>query len=101
MHTDGQFWSSSNVDVWDAIGREATDEAVLEGISMTAASTNQAVAAQAVIQAAAELGYGTATLATIEAIYDATGYNVTAPTDILFFDDFERGNTSRWSSTFE
>lgn len=101
IHTDGQFWSSANVDVWDAIGREATDEAVLEGIAMTTGSTNQAVAAQAVIQAAAELGYGTAILAQIETIYDAVGYNVTAPTDILFFDDFERGNTSRWSAAFE
>ena len=36
-----------------------------------------------------------------EAIYDAIGYDVTAPTDVLFFDDFERGNTSRWSAAFE
>jgi hypothetical protein len=101
VHTDGQFWSSANADVWDAIGREATDEAVIEGISMTTGSSSQAVAAQAVIQAAAELGYGPAVLAQIETIYDAVGYNVTAPTDILFFDDFERGNTSRWSAAFE
>ena len=101
VHTDGQFWSSCNMDVWEAIGREATDEAMLEGIGMTAGSTNQAVAAQAVLQAAAELGFDPATLATMETIYDDCGYAVTTPTDVLFLDDFERGNTSRWSSAVE
>ena len=103
IHTDGQFWASCNIDVAELIGLVATDEAVLEGISMTGGSTNQAQAAQAVIQAAAELGYGAATLATMASIYnDASGgfgcnYGITVPSTIVFADDFERGNTSRWS----
>lgn len=104
IHTDGQFWASCNIDVAELIGLAATDEAVLEGISMTGGTTNQAQAAQAVIQAAAELGYGAATLSTMASIYnDSSGgfgcnYGITVPSNIVFADDFERGNTSRWSS---
>lgn len=103
IHTDGQFWASCGIDVAELIGLEAMDEAMVEGISMTGGSTNQAQAAQAVIQAAAELGYGATTLATMASIYnDSSGgfgcnYGVTVPPTVVFTDDFERGNTSRWS----
>ncbi len=96
IHTDGQFWSSCNLDIWDAIGRQAIDEAMLEGIAMTAGSTNQAAAAQAVLTAAVELGYSPATLDTIDAIYDACGY---ATGISLFIDGFETQDTTRWSGT--
>ena len=104
LHTTGQFWASCNIDIAEQIGYAAVDEAMFEGISMTGGSTNHAQAAQAVMQAAAELGYGATTLATMAGIYNTNSgaagcnYGVTIPTGPIFTDDFERGNFSRWSS---
>jgi len=97
IHTDGQFWSSCNMDVWEAIGREATDTAMVEGISMTSGSTNQMGAAAAVLQAAIELGYSSADLHAIDDIYKGCGYDTLLP---LLVDGFESGDTTAWSATF-
>lgn len=101
IHTDGQFWSSCNADIWEALGREAADTAVLEGISLMTAASNQAVAAQAVVDAAVANGMAPADLLEIEAIYDGCGYAVTLPPldTMPFLDDFESGDTSEWSAT--
>ena len=103
LHTTGQFWASCNIDIAEIIGYDVVDEAMIEGLSMTGSTANHAVAAQAVMQAAAELGYGAATLATMAGIYNTNSgsagcnYSVTIPGGPIFSDDFERGNASRWS----
>ncbi len=97
IHTDGQFWSSCNMQVWDAIGRDATVTAHWEGLAMTNGGTNQLGAAQAVLQAAIDLGYDPADIDQIVAIYQGCGYAVTAPP--IFADGFESGDTAAWSST--
>jgi hypothetical protein len=98
-HTDGQFWSSCNMDVWEAIGREATDTAMLEGLSMTSSGTNQSAAAQAVLDAAVALGYPVPELESISTLYDDCGYDVSLPWELPFSDGFESGDTTEWSST--
>lgn len=52
IHTQGQVWSTSMMQVWDAIGRIKTDKIFWEGIAMTNGSANQNDAANAVYQAA-------------------------------------------------
>ena len=78
-HARGQHWSTSNMRVWDVLGREATDVAVFEGLAMTNGSTTQPQAAQAVIQAAANMGYSAADLQTFYDSYTEQGYSVTLP----------------------
>ena len=97
IHTDGQFWSSCNMQVWDAIGRDATVTAHWEGLAMTNGGTNQLGAAQAVLQAAIDLAYDPADIDQIVSIYQGCGYAVTAPP--IFADGFESGDTAAWSST--
>ena len=79
-HTAGQYWSSCNLVARDAIGGQRMDKAFFTGLSMTGSSTNQKDAAQAVIDAAAALGY---TGAEVNAIGDAYNvsctYGVTVP----------------------
>src|SRR6185312_11869865 len=87
IHTAGQYWASCNLLVRDVIGGAVMDKAYFEGLSMTGSNTNQMAAAQAVIDAAAALGY---TQAQIDAFADAYNsgnagghagctYNVTVP----------------------
>ncbi len=99
IHTDGQIWSTCNMHVWDAIGREQTDKAMLEGLAMTTSSTNQEDAAQALLQAAVDMEYpGAETLAML-LIYQGCGYDVTMPAPpLIFADGFETGDTSVWSN---
>ena len=56
-HGRGQHWSTALMRVWDVLGGPKTDKAVFEGFAMTSGSTSQPQAAQAVLQAAANLGY--------------------------------------------
>lgn len=56
-HARGQHWSTSNMRIWNAIGREKTDTAVFEGIRMTNGSSTQPQAAAAAMQAAENMGY--------------------------------------------
>lgn len=85
-HTPGQYWASCNVRARDLIGGEAMDRAFWEGLSMTGGSTNQQAAAQAIINAAAALGYPQNQIDTIGTVYNSgtpgdlnCTYNVTVP----------------------
>jgi Zn-dependent metalloprotease len=78
VHTDGQIWSSCNMRIWDAIGRQQSDRAHLVGLSMTNSGTNQQDAAQAVLQAAIDLGYPASEIATMDSIYTSCGYQVSS-----------------------
>ncbi len=78
-HTRGQHWSTALMRILESIGIERTDTAVIEGIAMTSASTTQPVAAQAVIQAAANMGYPTEETDVMVAEFNAKGYNVEPP----------------------
>ena len=98
IHTDGQIWSTCNMRVWDAIGREQTDTAMLEGLAMTNSGTNQEDAAQACLQAATDLGYSGGDLAAMATIYQSCGYQVSIP-GAIFLDGFESGDTSAWTTT--
>ena len=98
IHTDGQIWATCNMLVWDAIGREQTDKAMLEGLAMTTSSTNQEDAAQALLQAAEDMGYPGSEIATMLGIYQTCGYQVQADLPI-FADGFESGDTLGWSLT--
>lgn len=77
IHEDGQIWSTCLMKVWDELGRDKTDAMVIEGISMTNSNSSQADAAQAVLQAAAELGY-TGDLGFIVDTFNSCGYDVEA-----------------------
>ena len=79
-HTRGQHWSTSNLKIWEDLGRERTDAAVFEGLAMTSSSTTQPQAAQAVLQAAANMGYTNAELTMMAGHYTTQGYSVTVPT---------------------
>lgn len=55
IHTQGQVWSTSMMQVYDAIGKMKTDLIFWEGIAMTNGGSNQNDAANAVYQAALSL----------------------------------------------
>ncbi|MDX1436516.1 MAG: proprotein convertase P-domain-containing protein, partial [Anaerolineales bacterium] len=74
IHTDGQIWSTCNMKIWDAIGQQLTDAAQFEGLAMTNSSTNQEQAANAVLQAAIDMGYSGADLATMKSLFESCGY---------------------------
>jgi hypothetical protein len=78
IHTDGQIWASTLMQIWEDIGRTATDANFLEALSMTTFSTNQEDAAQAFIQADLNL-HGGANLGIIEYWFVQRGYSVTVP----------------------
>jgi len=78
IHTDGQIWASTLMQIWDDIGRKATDENFLEALSMLNSSSNQEDAAQAFIQADINL-HGGANLVAIEYWFTQRGYNVNVP----------------------
>ena len=79
-HTAGQYWSSCNLVARDAIGGKRMDTAFFTGLSMTGASTNQKDAAQAVIDAAAAMGYSSAEINAIASAYNVScTYGVTVP----------------------
>jgi hypothetical protein len=90
IHTAGQYWASCNRVAREAIGGQLMDKAFLKGLSMTTSSTNQKAAAQAVINAAAAMGYTQAQINAIGVAYNSgntggnTGctYAVTVPTAI-------------------
>ena len=78
-HDDGQIWATANMKVWDLLGATRTDTLMVEGLAMTGAMTNQEEAAQALLQAAFNLGYSTTEIHSIFLIYQDTGYLVTEP----------------------
>jgi hypothetical protein len=97
IHTDGQFWSSCNMQVWDAIGRDLSVTAHWEGLKMTNGGSNQLVAAQAVVQAAVDLAFDPADIDQIVSIYQGCGYQVDGPP--IFQDGFESGDVSAWTTS--
>lgn len=78
IHTDGQIWSSTLMQIWDDIGRTATDANFLEALSMTNGASSQEDAAQAFVQADINL-HGGANLWSIEQRFTQRGYNITVP----------------------
>jgi hypothetical protein len=80
VHTAGQYWSSCNLVARDAIGGRKMDKAMFAGLMMTGATTNQKDAAQAVIDAAAALGYTSQEVNAIGEAYNVScTYAVTVP----------------------
>ena len=79
-HTAGQYWSSCNLVARDAIGGQRMDKAFFTGLAMTGASTNQKDVAQAVINAAAAMGYSSTEINAIASAYNVScTYGVTVP----------------------
>ncbi len=89
IHTDGQIWASSLMQIWDLIGREVTDELFLEALSMLNGSSSQEDAANAFIQADTDLFAG-AHLADIYSVFQARGY-VSGPLTVDFEADVTVG----------
>ncbi len=91
VHQQGQYWASCNMIAWVAIGRDLMDTAMLRGLAMTSGSSNQKVAAQAVITAAAAMGYTSAQIQGIASAYNTScNYAVTVPQlDVIFKGGFE------------
>ncbi|MCL4868675.1 MAG: hypothetical protein KJ063_06900 [Anaerolineae bacterium] len=78
IHTDGQIWSTCMMKVYNAIGRDNTELAHWSGIGMTNSTTNQNQAANAVFQAAIDLGYSTSTLNAMRTQMLTCGYTLPA-----------------------
>lgn len=78
IHTDGQIWSSCLMGIWDQIGQQEMDIIFYEGLAMTNSSSNQNVAANAVYQAALNLGYSQAQLIIIHDSLEDCGYTLPA-----------------------
>lgn len=76
IHTDGQIWSTANMRIWNQLGREKTDKVFLEGLNLTTGSTNQQDAAQAMMNAAAALGYTLPEMTIMFNEFTTTGYTV-------------------------
>ncbi|MFZ0547089.1 MAG: PepSY domain-containing protein [Candidatus Promineifilaceae bacterium] len=76
VHADGQIWATCMMKVWDALGGVDTDVVHWEGIGMTNSSTNQSQAANAVYQAAIDLGYSNADLEEINTLFASCGYDM-------------------------
>ena len=76
IHTDGQIWATCLMRIWNQLGRQKTDKVFLEGLGMTTGSTNQDDAAQALMQAAFDLGYTSAEQLIMYNEFTATGYTV-------------------------
>lgn len=76
IHTDGQIWSSCLMKIWNDVGRDKTDAAVLAGIAMTNSASTQNDAAQAVLQAAVALGFTSTEIGSFVTHFQATGYTL-------------------------
>jgi len=82
IHTDGQIWASALMRIYNAIGKQKTDRAFLEGLSMTSSNTNQQNAAIAVRQAAIDMlgtfGFTCSDITQMTAEFTAAGYTMPA-----------------------
>lgn len=94
IHTDGQIWASALMRIYNKIGKEKTDRAFLEGLSMTGSSTNQQNAAIAVRQAAIDMlgtfGFTCSDITDITTEFTATGYVLPAYNCQLSVDDVSK-----------
>ncbi len=86
IHTDGQIWATCLMRIWDDIGQQATDAAVIEGIAMTNSSSSQDDAAQAMLQAAINMGYTSGQISAIVGHMQTTGYSVSLGLDYASHD---------------
>lgn len=77
IHTDGQIWSTCNMKIWDAIGREKSDKAHILGLSAGSISSTQEDIANAVLTAAIDLGYSSSNITIMTSIYQSCGYVIT------------------------
>ncbi len=78
IYHDGAIWSSTLMQVWNAIGKEATDRNLWVALAMTDGSSNQEDAAQAFVQADID-NHGGANLSQIEYWFNLRGYGVSIP----------------------
>jgi fungalysin/thermolysin propeptide len=76
IHTDGQIWATCLMRIWNQLGAVKTDRVVLEGLGLTNSSTNQDDAAQALMQAAFDLGYPLSDQQIMLNEFTTTGYTV-------------------------
>ena len=94
IHTQGQVWSTSMMQVWDAIGKRKTDIIFWEGLAMTNGGSNQNDAANAVYLAARAIPECTAAeLLSIHTILTNRGYQLPVfelPVEWLSFDATSR-----------
>lgn len=94
IHTDGQIWASALMRIYDAIGKQKTDRAFLEGLSLTTSNTNQQNAAIAVRQAAIDMlgtfGFTCNDINQITAEFTAAGYTLPAYSCQLSVDDVSK-----------
>lgn len=74
IHTSGQIWATCLMKVYDRIGREKTDAATLEGLAMTTVVSTQNDAANAVYQAAQDMGYDAADVSAMDEVFSGCGY---------------------------
>lgn len=91
IHAQGQYWASCNLIAREAIGRDAMDKAMLRGLAMTTSSSDQKVAAQAIVNAAVAMSYTGSQLAALGSAYNTScNYNVTVPIpDVIFRNGFD------------
>ena len=94
IHTDGQIWASALMRIYDAIGKQKTDRAFLEGLSLTTSNTNQQNAAIAVRQAAIDMlgtfGFNCNDIDQITTEFTAAGYTLPAYSCQLSVDDLSK-----------
>lgn len=94
IHTRGQIWASALMRIYDKIGREKTDRAFLEGLTMTSSSTNQQSAAIAVRQAAIDMlgqfGFTCGDINIMTQEFTAAGYVLQAYNCQLSVDDLSK-----------
>ncbi len=83
IHTDGQIWATCLMRIWDDVGRNRTDAAVFEGIANTNSGSSQNDAAQAVLQAAVDMGYTQAEINSFVTNFQQTGYDVSVGVDYV------------------
>lgn len=74
IHTDGQIWATVLLEIWEIIGKDKMDTAVLEGLAMTNSNTSQQNAAIAVRQAAIDMDYTCAEIDAFTDRFEARGY---------------------------
>ena len=70
------MWASTMMQIWDDIGQQETDKIFYEGLGMTNGSSSQDDAANAVYQAAINLGYTGSQLTAIHTRFTARGYTL-------------------------
>jgi hypothetical protein len=81
VHSGGQHWSTCLMKIYDQIGREKTDTITLEGLAMTGMMSSQNDAANAVYQAASDLGLPASELDIISSTFEGCGYMMSLPAE--------------------